>query len=127
MVGGGYCWLQMPLSPMLAVGRQWLGIGWAPWRWGRGGSPPSNASLLKRPPHAHTTFPKGMLRFYMWAHAAITKAQKEIWLVSGLTDHTPLSQEGHRDASGQTTNMQSNGAQRYVKAATTGSPPSTNN
>ena len=26
---GGYCRLQMPLS--LASGRQWLGVGWAPW------------------------------------------------------------------------------------------------
>ena len=27
-------------------GRQWLGIGWAPWRGGRVPPPPSNASLL---------------------------------------------------------------------------------
>ena len=44
-VGGGYCRLQMPLSPALGV-RQCLGIGWAPWRGpGEGGSPPSNAFL----------------------------------------------------------------------------------
>ena len=29
-VGGDYCRLQMPL----ASGRQWLGIGWAPWMGG---------------------------------------------------------------------------------------------
>ena len=29
-VGGGYCRLQMPLTPALLSGRQWLGIGWAP-------------------------------------------------------------------------------------------------
>ena len=32
-VGGGYCRIQMHLPS----GRQWLGIGWAPWRVGGGG------------------------------------------------------------------------------------------
>ena len=36
-VGGGYCRLPMPLK--LALGGQWLGIGWAPWRGGGGGLP----------------------------------------------------------------------------------------
>ena len=35
-VAGGFCRLQMPLKLVLASGRQWLGVGWAPWRGGRG-------------------------------------------------------------------------------------------
>ena len=35
-VGGGYCRIQMPLKPALGVRRQWLGLGWAPWRAGGG-------------------------------------------------------------------------------------------
>ena len=44
------------------------------------------------------------------------KAQKENWLVSGLKDHRYLSvtRMRHRGASGQATNTQSNGSQRYV-------------
>ena len=35
-VGGGYCRLQMPLKrERLALGGQWLGIGWAPSRGGK--------------------------------------------------------------------------------------------
>ena len=46
-VGGGYCRLQMPLKLALAIGGQWLGIGWAPSRRRGGGvtSSPSNALL----------------------------------------------------------------------------------
>ena len=41
-VGGGYCRLQMPLKRHLASGRQWLGIGSAPWSEAGGGvSPPA--------------------------------------------------------------------------------------
>ena len=39
VVGGGYCRLQMPLKQTLPSGRQWLGVGWAPWR-GEGGTSP---------------------------------------------------------------------------------------
>ena len=46
-VGRGYCRLQMPWKPSE---RQWLGIGWAPWRGGGGvPSPPSNTPLPPAP------------------------------------------------------------------------------
>ena len=41
------------------------------------------------------------------------KAQKEIWLVSGPTDHR--SRERHGDASGHATHVQSHGSQRDAK------------
>ena len=40
-VGGGYCRLRMPLKWHLPLGRQWLGIGWAPWRGRAGGNLPT--------------------------------------------------------------------------------------
>ena len=58
-----------------------------------------------------------MLSYCTWAEdAASTKTQKENWLVSGLKDHRYLSvtRVRHRGASGQATNTQSNGSQRYV-------------
>ena len=44
-VGGGYCRLPMPLSMALAIERQWLGVGRAPWRGEEVPTPLSNASL----------------------------------------------------------------------------------
>ena len=49
-VGGGYCRLQMPLKRAhLASGRQWLGIGRAPWRGGGGGYLPPFQCIPARP------------------------------------------------------------------------------
>ena len=71
--------------------------------------------------------PEGMLSYCTWAQdAASTKTQKENRLVGGLKDHGYLSvtRTRHRGASGQATNTQSNGSQRYVmnhrQAGTTG-------
>ena len=54
--------------------------------------------------------PKGMLSYCTWAQdAARTKAQEDVWLVSGLKNHRdlPVTRVRHSDASGQATNMQS--------------------
>ena len=75
----------------------------------------------KAKPEEHATAqprpPEGMLSYCTWAQdAASTKTQKENRLVSGLKDHRCLSvtRMRHRGASGQATNTQSNGSQRYV-------------
>ena len=60
-VVGGYCWLQMPLKH-LPSGRQWLGVGRAPWR-GEGPPPPSLQCIpCPSPPFVHHPPPSSRRR-----------------------------------------------------------------
>ena len=74
-VGGGHCWLQMP-GWHLPSGRQWLGMGWAPWGGGGGrGGTPSNVSLPPPPPPTPTPpLPSSDVRASRSTGAAVREA-----------------------------------------------------
>ena len=46
---------------------------------------------LRRLSHTGLLPPNEMLSYCTWAHTASTKAQREMWLISGLKDHRHLS------------------------------------